>query len=72
MTLATRNWTCIQCGAHHDRDVNAANKLKRLATGALEARSALPAASLTATSGTVAGISPAGGGKVTPFRYEHG
>ncbi|MDT1838256.1 transposase, partial [Acinetobacter baumannii] len=42
MTLATRNWTCIQCGAHHDRDVNAANNLKRLATGALAARSALP------------------------------
>ena len=72
MTLATRNWTCIQCGAHHDRDVNAANNLKRLATGALAARSALPVASLTATSGTAAGISPAGDGKVTPVRYEHG
>ena len=72
LTLAIRNWSCIECGACHDRDVNAANNLKRLATGALAARTALPEASLTATSGTTAGTSPAVGGKVTPVRYEHG
>ena len=72
MTLAIRDWTCEHCGVHHDRDVNAANNLKRLATGALAARTALPVASLTATSGTAAGILLAGGGKVTPVSHEHG
>lgn len=72
LTLAVRDWTCSHCGMHHDRDVNAALNLKRLATGALAARTALPVASPTATSGTAAGILLAGGGKVTPVRHEHG
>ena len=42
------------------------------ATDALAAITALPVASLTATSGTSAGILLVGGGKVTPVRYEHG
>jgi putative transposase len=46
--------------------------LQRLATGAFAAQSALPVASPAATSGTVAGMVPAGVGKVTPARYEHG
>ena len=44
----------------------------RLASGALEARSALPVARPTATSVTAAEMGSAGGGKVTPVRYEHG
>ena len=44
----------------------------RLATGVLETHTALPVASLTATSGTATGIWPVGGGKVTPVRHEHG
>jgi putative transposase len=44
----------------------------RLATGAFAARLALPVASLTATSSTVIGMLPVGGGKVTPVRYEFG
>jgi putative transposase len=40
--LAERSWTCTACDAHHDRDVNAAINLQRLATGALAARTALP------------------------------
>jgi putative transposase len=70
--LGERAWSCAACGARHDRDVNAAINLQRLATGALAAQSALPVASPTATSGTVAGMVPAGGGKVTPVRYEYG
>ena len=44
----------------------------RFATDARWAVTALPVASLTATSGTTAGTLPAVGGKVTPVRYEHG
>jgi putative transposase len=70
--LGERSWTCIHCGKRHDRDINAAINLQRLATGALAAQSALPVASPAATSGTAAGMGPAAVGKVTPVRYEHG
>ena len=48
------------------------NRDHRLATGAYAARTALPEASQAVTPGTAAGDGPAGGGKVTPVRYEHG
>ncbi|MFC5547906.1 RNA-guided endonuclease InsQ/TnpB family protein [Massilia aerilata] len=72
LALSERAWTCVACGAHHDRDVNAAINLQRLATGALAARTALPEASPAATPGTAAGTGLAGGGEVTPVRDEHG
>ena len=72
LSLGERAWSCAACGAHHDRDVNAAVNLERLATAALGAGTALPVASPAVTPGTAAGQSPAGGGKVTPVRYEHG
>jgi putative transposase len=71
LALAERTWIC-SCTVQHDRDVNAAINLQRLATGALAARTALPVASPAATSGTVAGMHPAPVGEVTPVRYEHG
>ena len=70
--LGERTWTCAACGAHHDRDVNAAINLQRLATGAHAAQTALPVASRAVTPGTAAGAGPAGGRKVTPVRHEHG
>jgi putative transposase len=72
LALGDRAWTCAGCGAQHDRDVNAAINLQRLATGALAARTALPEASQAVTRGTAAGLGPAGGGEVTPVRHEHG
>ena len=72
LALGDRTWTCPGCGARHDRDVNAAINLQRLATGALAARTALPEASQAVTRGTAAGLVPAGGGEVTPVRHEHG
>ena len=60
------------CGAHHDLNVNAAVNLQRLATGAHAAQTALPEASQAVTPGTAASDEPAGGGKVTPVRHEHG
>ena len=66
-------WTCAVCGAAHDRDLNAAKNLERLATGAAfdGSRTALPVASPAAMPGTGDGCA-APGGKVTPVRDEYG
>jgi putative transposase len=72
LALGDRSWTCADCGTRHDRDVNAAINLQRLATGALAANTALPEASQAVTRGTAAGMESAGGGEVTPVRHEHG
>jgi putative transposase len=67
LMLKDREWTCQQCGVLHDRDINAARNLKRLAT-----KTALPEASQSATNDTGLGMVPFLGGKVTPVRYECG
>ena len=35
MTLDVRGWTCNHCGANHDRDINAAINIKKMAGGHL-------------------------------------
>jgi len=52
---------------NHDRDVNAALNLKRLA-----AETALPVASSSSKDDAVKGKLPAAAGKVTPVRYDIG
>lgn len=43
LSLDTRQWTCPECGAYHDRDVNAAKNILRVGTSTLEGGAANPA-----------------------------
>jgi putative transposase len=65
MDLATRIWRCEGCKTTHDRDVNSARNLRRLAT-----ETALPVANRTVTDGTPPARALARGGKVTPVSDE--
>lgn len=67
LSLRDRAWTCPKCSTHHDRDLNAAINLQRLATA-----TALPVASPFGNGGATSGGVPEVVGKVTPVRHEHG
>ncbi len=36
MPLSVREWTCPDCGAQHDRDVNAAINLRKVAESSMD------------------------------------
>ena len=65
LTLSERVWTCPNCGTVHDRDTNAGENLKQLAT-----ETALPVASSAVMQSAFAEPSAAYGGKVTPVRHD--
>lgn len=67
LKLSERRWTCPNCNASHDRDINAAKNLRNLV-----GKPTLPLASLTSDGNAVSGMVSDTEGEVTSVSYEYG